>query len=179
MPQSATAAAAVSAAVFGHYGRACTCCGATDDLTIDHVNGGGQAHRVELFGSNRAGSRFWRWLIAQGFPEGYRTMCRRCNRSKGDGAACRLWHGDPAYRRCTGPCGQVLLLIRFGSNATRPDGRQSWCPDCRNHRARRPDFGPRACAWCKGPIPVTARRDAVCCSIRCRQARRRASAQPE
>ncbi len=31
----------------------------------------------------------------------------------------------------------------------------------------------RVCAWCKKPIPVRARRDAVCCSVRCRQARHR------
>jgi hypothetical protein len=31
----------------------------------------------------------------------------------------------------------------------------------------------RTCAWCHGPIPDTARRDAVCCSKRCRQARHR------
>jgi hypothetical protein len=31
----------------------------------------------------------------------------------------------------------------------------------------------RVCAWCNGPIPVKARRDAVCCSVRCRQARHR------
>lgn len=33
--------------------------------------------------------------------------------------------------------------------------------------------GVRACAWCEGPIPDRARRDAVCCSVRCRQARHR------
>ncbi|MEO3799964.1 hypothetical protein [Nonomuraea sp. B1E8] len=31
----------------------------------------------------------------------------------------------------------------------------------------------RLCAWCRGPIPARARRDAVCCSVRCRQARHR------
>ena len=31
----------------------------------------------------------------------------------------------------------------------------------------------RVCAWCTGPIPARARRDAVCCSTRCRQARHR------
>lgn len=31
----------------------------------------------------------------------------------------------------------------------------------------------RTCAWCRGPIPSDARRDAVCCSKRCRQARHR------
>ena len=31
----------------------------------------------------------------------------------------------------------------------------------------------RVCAWCTGPIPDRARRDAICCSVRCRQARHR------
>jgi hypothetical protein len=31
----------------------------------------------------------------------------------------------------------------------------------------------RICAWCRSPIPAAARRDAVCCSVRCRQARHR------
>lgn len=31
----------------------------------------------------------------------------------------------------------------------------------------------RVCAWCQVPIPATMRRDAVCCSVRCRQARHR------
>jgi hypothetical protein len=32
---------------------------------------------------------------------------------------------------------------------------------------------PRSCAWCNGPIPAKTRRDAICCSKRCRQARHR------
>jgi hypothetical protein len=31
----------------------------------------------------------------------------------------------------------------------------------------------RLYAWCENPIPAKARRDAVCCSVRCRQARHR------
>ncbi|MCK2031251.1 hypothetical protein [Microbacterium galbinum] len=31
----------------------------------------------------------------------------------------------------------------------------------------------RECAWCRGPIPASARADAICCSKRCRQARHR------
>lgn len=31
----------------------------------------------------------------------------------------------------------------------------------------------RMCSWCKGPIPTRARRDSICCSTRCRQARHR------
>lgn len=36
-----------------------------------------------------------------------------------------------------------------------------------------PSAGRDACAWCKGPIRLEARRDSVCCSVRCRQARHR------
>lgn len=39
--------------------------------------------------------------------------------------------------------------------------------------ASRPARGERRCAWCTGPIPATARRDAICCSTPCRQARHR------
>lgn len=41
--------------------------------------------------------------------------------------------------------------------------------------AQRDRAGPtrRLCAWCRQPIPQRARRDAVCCSVRCRQARHR------
>jgi hypothetical protein len=31
----------------------------------------------------------------------------------------------------------------------------------------------RSCAWCRGTIAASTRRDAVCCSVRCRQARHR------
>jgi hypothetical protein len=31
----------------------------------------------------------------------------------------------------------------------------------------------RLCAWCENPIPARARRDAVCGSVRCCQARHR------
>lgn len=35
------------------------------------------------------------------------------------------------------------------------------------------DKNGRRCAWCLGPIPAELRADAVCCSVRCRQARHR------
>jgi hypothetical protein len=78
-------------AVFGHYGRACACCGSAENLVIDHVAGGGAAHRIEL-NLVSGGVRFYRWLIAQGFPDGYQALCSRCNSSKGEGTACRLDH---------------------------------------------------------------------------------------
>ncbi len=86
--------AALREKVLGHYGRACACCGVTEDLTIDHVNGDGDQHRIELYGDSQAsgGTRFYRWLIKQGFPPGYATLCRRCNLSKGKAERCRLDH---------------------------------------------------------------------------------------
>ena len=41
-----------------------------------------------------------------------------------------------------------------------------------DHESRWPGVT-RLCAWCQNPIPAKARRDAVCCSVRCRQARHR------
>lgn len=82
-------------AVFGHYGWTCACCGTSDGLTIDHVNGDGKAHREQLFSGKRGGqgSQFYRWLIKNNFPEGYQTLCRPCNASKKEGARCNLDHG--------------------------------------------------------------------------------------
>ena len=83
---------ALRARIFAHYGTSCACCGATEDLCIDHVNGGGKDHRIELFGRNNVSLQLYRWLIEQGFPEGYQTLCRPCNTSKRDGERCRLEH---------------------------------------------------------------------------------------
>jgi hypothetical protein len=45
-------------------------------------------------------------------------------------------------------------------------------PAAADDASRRPR-GERVCAWCSRPIPARARRDAVCCSTPCRQARHR------
>lgn len=80
-------------AAFSHYGRACACCGATENLTIDHINGDGSQHRRELYGDSQRGStRFYIWLIKQGFPPGYQTLCHPCNASKKNSERCRLNH---------------------------------------------------------------------------------------
>lgn len=75
------------ATVLDHYGRSCACCGSTENPTIDHVNGGGEAHRREI-----GQSQLYRWLIRNGFPEGFQTLCSPCNCSKGTGTACRINH---------------------------------------------------------------------------------------
>lgn len=78
--------------VFDHYGQSCACCGTTERLSIDHVNGGGRAHRIELFGHPGGSSVFYGWLIANGFPLGYQVLCRPCNASKASGPVCCLDH---------------------------------------------------------------------------------------
>ena len=70
--------------VFAHYGPngeiRCSWpgCEWTDvrALSIDHVNGGGNKHRETLgFGYGGGGWYFYAWLIREGYPEGYQTLC--------------------------------------------------------------------------------------------------------
>jgi hypothetical protein len=73
--------------VADHYGRTCACCGSTDRLTIDHVNGDGRERRLVI-----GPGRLYRWLVRNGLPAGFQTLCFPCNRSKGSGESCRLDH---------------------------------------------------------------------------------------
>jgi len=70
----------------------CACCGRADNLSIDHVNGDGREHREEIFGRQGGGVEFYYWLVTTGFPDGFQTLCRSCNQSKGRGRRCRLAH---------------------------------------------------------------------------------------
>jgi 5-methylcytosine-specific restriction endonuclease McrA len=81
-------------AVFDHYGWTCACCGSSDDPTVDHVNGGGKAHREQLLSGKRGGhgGHLYRWLIGNDFPEGFQTLCRPCNGSKKESDRCHLDH---------------------------------------------------------------------------------------
>lgn len=67
-------------------GPVCTCCGENepDFLVIDHINGGGGAHRRQLReeGLNATGGRFYSYLKQQGYPEGYQVLCFNCNHGK-------------------------------------------------------------------------------------------------
>lgn len=77
--------------VFRHYGTSCACCGATEQLSIDHVNGDGRQHRMEL-GGNTVSAAIYRWLVDNDFPEGFQTLCMPCNSSKDVTPACRKDH---------------------------------------------------------------------------------------
>jgi len=63
--------------VFAHYGAVCECCGESepDFLSIDHINGGGTAHRKSI----GIGRSIYMWLKVQDYPAGYRVLCFNCN----------------------------------------------------------------------------------------------------
>jgi len=67
--------------VLDHYGKVCACCGEDryEFLSIDHVDGGGNAHRREIGNP----SVFCRWLKKNGLPIGYRVLCMNCNHAIG------------------------------------------------------------------------------------------------
>jgi radical SAM protein with 4Fe4S-binding SPASM domain len=76
----------VKLAVLAHYGSpegGCVCCGETtyEFLQIDHIDGGGNAHRLEI--RRKAGAQFYRWLKIKGYPSGFQVLCANCNIAKG------------------------------------------------------------------------------------------------
>jgi hypothetical protein len=68
-----------------HYGGnppICSCCGENhiEFLSIDHIDGGGNKHRLEQ--ASKIGG-FYSWLKRNNFPKGYRVLCHNCNQSIG------------------------------------------------------------------------------------------------
>lgn len=87
--------------VLAAYGPTCVCCGEAHEefLTVDHIAGDGADHRRTLklggVGKNKSvgsGWTFYRWLVQQGFPSGYRILCWNCNCSLGMRGYCP--HGN-------------------------------------------------------------------------------------
>jgi hypothetical protein len=79
---------ALKVEIFNKYGGPrCKCCGETifDFLTLDHIKGGGTAHRREI---DRAGTTFYSWLKKNHFPKGYRVLCMNCNLAIGHTGEC-------------------------------------------------------------------------------------------
>lgn len=64
-------------------GRFCRCCGETEEyfLTIDHVDGGGSAHRREIRATGQS-SKFYLWLRDNAYPSGFQVLCQNCNVGK-------------------------------------------------------------------------------------------------
>src|SRR5438270_4552950 len=67
------------------YGGKCQCCGESqwEFLSIDHINGGGRRHIINVSG-DRGGWQFYRWLKRHDYPkEEYRLLCYNCNCARG------------------------------------------------------------------------------------------------
>ena len=73
--------AKLKAEILEHYGNACDCCGedTVEFLCIDHVNGGGRAHREET----GHGISFYYWIVRNDFPDTLRLLCHNCNMALG------------------------------------------------------------------------------------------------
>ncbi len=59
----------------------CAICGCSDysKLCIDHPDNNGTAHRKSLGINGGGGVAFARWLGKNGYPLGYRVLCKSCN----------------------------------------------------------------------------------------------------
>jgi hypothetical protein len=67
--------------VLKHYGNGyCYCCGEDEPkcLGIDHIDDSGATWRRGRH-SHRSGVNFYRWLVKQGYPKGFRVACHNCN----------------------------------------------------------------------------------------------------
>jgi len=64
-------------AVLDAYGNCCACCGESDPgfLSVDHVNGGGRAHRKAIGGT----VMLWLDIARRGFPPDFQLLCFNCN----------------------------------------------------------------------------------------------------
>ena len=69
-----------------HYGPDCRCCGESERsfLELDHIDGGGNAHRLEINKGkhNKGSTPTMHWLEMNGYPPGFQVLCANCNKSK-------------------------------------------------------------------------------------------------
>lgn len=73
----------IKSLVTTYYGNGkCSCvkCGFSDlrALSIDHIYGGGNKHRKEINLGSGGGLNFYKWLINNNYPKGFRTLCWNC-----------------------------------------------------------------------------------------------------
>ena len=72
--------------VIEHYGGECACCGEKtfEFLAVDHINGGGDAHRRKV----GSGSNMIEWIITSNFPDIFQVLCHNCNQAIGYYGSC-------------------------------------------------------------------------------------------
>jgi RNase P subunit RPR2 len=136
--------------VFDHYGWTCQCCGSSTRPSIDHADGNGKSHR-EAIGIGRSAAQMYHWLVTNGFPDGFQTLCVPCNKSKGNQEHCILNHEAGSAAGMT----SAERARRWRENHA---VRHTWgtCPDCgRRHRLRK-DGTLQAHRSCMGGVPPFA-----------------------
>lgn len=69
-------------AAYGGENPTCACCGedTVEFLAVDHINGGGNAHRREIKAD--FGWSFYKWLVDNDYPDGFQLLCHNCNFAK-------------------------------------------------------------------------------------------------
>ena len=70
--------------ILDRYGKSCVICGFDDirALQLDHIENNGAQERKSLGGQKISGANFYLYLIKQGLPDGYQTLCANCNNIK-------------------------------------------------------------------------------------------------
>lgn len=77
--------------IINHYGGKCACCGEVEPrfLSLDHMNGGGNADRKRRFnGTIRGGVEIYRQVKKEGYPNIFRILCHNCNQAIGSYGKC-------------------------------------------------------------------------------------------
>ena len=69
--------------VLNAYGHECQCCGINNKefLAMDHINGGGNAHRRSLH-PNASAQTLYTWLRKNNYPKEFQILCHNCNSAK-------------------------------------------------------------------------------------------------
>jgi len=83
-------------AALNHYSNNdphCECCNERhlEFLAIDHINGNGNKHRIELNQRN-----IFLWLKRNAYPSGFRLLCHNCNFALGLYKECP--HNNPEFK---------------------------------------------------------------------------------
>jgi hypothetical protein len=76
--------------ILNAYGNRCICCDETIQafLELDHIEGGGNAHRRKIL--KEEGKQFYDWIIKNNYPSGFQLLCSNCN-------ACKWRYGKCAH----------------------------------------------------------------------------------
>lgn len=108
-------------ALIERLGGRCAICNSIENLEIDHIHGGGKAHR-KTFSNYTKYIEFLTTLSQEELERDYRVLCKPHNRS----VITDFEEGTRICRRC----GIKKPLEEFHRNKTRPAGRKYVCKTC-------------------------------------------------